>query len=79
MSRCYACDIPLSNPINDPPTGRVYCIPCFEPTIEEQLRIAGKDYFPPETYELDQVDTNEQETTGDTPKWTEYDENEYFN
>lgn len=44
--RCFACDRPLQNPYLDPPTKRWYCQECFEPTTEEQLRLAGKDYRP---------------------------------
>jgi hypothetical protein len=34
----------LTNPQLDKPTGRYYCDPCLEPTVEVQLRLAGKDY-----------------------------------
>lgn len=44
---CYACDKTLINSaLPDPPTTRYYCEECFQPTLEEQLRLAGKDYIP---------------------------------
>jgi hypothetical protein len=48
MSRCYACDCQCESPVFDRPTGRTYCYSCFLPTIEEQLRIAGKDFVTPD-------------------------------
>lgn len=42
---CFACNVLLSNPQLDKPTGRYYCDPCIEPSVEEQLRLAGKDYY----------------------------------
>ena len=43
---CYCCNILLSNPQLDKPTGRYYCEECLAPSVEEQLRLAGKDYNP---------------------------------
>jgi hypothetical protein len=44
--RCFACDclLPLSV-AEDRPTGRLYCTDCFNPTLDEQLRLAGLEEF----------------------------------
>ena len=40
MSRCYACNLLMSEAveIEDKPTGRFYCTACFEFTVDEMLR-----------------------------------------
>lgn len=37
---CYACNGPV-NPSKDldTPTGRLYCVECFQPTLEEQMKL----------------------------------------
>lgn len=40
MAHCFACNLFLTNPVEDRPTGRCYCVPCFEPTIKVQLALA---------------------------------------
>jgi hypothetical protein len=37
--RCFACDKDLTAEIVDRPTNRYYCVECFEPTIDEMLRL----------------------------------------
>jgi hypothetical protein len=65
--RCFACDRSLSNPQPDPPTGRYYCDQCIQPTIEEQLRLQGKDYIPQD------FDTEEVPPLFEENKETDYD------
>lgn len=56
-------------------TNRFYCSQCFEPTIEEQFRLANQDYIPPEDeYENMPEEYQPEEST---PKWTEEDENDF--
>jgi hypothetical protein len=44
--RCYCCDCQVeAAPSLDIPTGRYYCIPCLEPTIEEMLRLQEKGFM----------------------------------
>jgi hypothetical protein len=40
---CYSCDILLSNPVEDKPTGRYYCDACMEPTNEIILSLIKKE------------------------------------
>lgn len=67
---CFACNVILSNPQPDTPTSRYYCENCFSWTTEEQLRLAGKDYYDftdepielnPEEVQLDIKDSKDQD------------------
>lgn len=69
---CFACNCLLSNPVPDPVTTRYYCSECFSWTIEEQLRLAGKEYLD-DFYDLEETN----QTLEEEPlKWHEEDENE---
>lgn len=41
---CFACDMLLSNPTLDKPTGRYYCSECMELTNEVILCLSEKDF-----------------------------------
>lgn len=61
----------LTNPQEDKPTGRYYCDPCLESTVEVQLKLAGKNYY-------DFIEPYE-ETETEVPTYKEpEEENEYF-
>lgn len=78
---CFACDIIVSNPAAayDPPTGRYYCAECFEVTIDEQLRLAGKESGELEDLIIDETYVETPVETIDVVKEEEEDDtNPYF-
>lgn len=64
MSRCFACDAYYDYLSEDKATGREYCSTCFQPTVEEMLRLEGKERYmeeEPQVVSLDELQENEED------------------
>lgn len=75
--RCYACDMSVEGE-PDKDTGRWYCVECFQPTIEEQLRLSGSDQPQEESGIISLTQEPAQDCSDIPGQKQEEEDNEYF-